>query len=291
MKIHSSSLADAILATDEALIDVLGLRGARDALRLPWDHLVSDGKNHISPPHAALADVFGAEAMNEFAKPFKVDPEVANVIWAMMGKNDLEQATIVIENARLPCPNGWLEFVLANTTIGILWAQKRNEVIADVYQFDVENEPFYALRIVNVLGKEVRSDATHILGRVCKAAGYPEELTRVVGRFFVSFCAFVTLPRACETHWQISSRQIARSRRRAGLMPLLSFNEVSFAPLRNDGSQSHRHGDCPGVRLHDVIAHWRRVVRAGKESLVFVNAHQRGDARKGIVLKKRHLAA
>jgi len=298
-KTQSLTLADRILSVKEVFVDVKGVREARQALALPWAHLREQGKNHISLPHSSLAEILAPEAMNYFHKPFLVGVDVAEVMSAMISDDETQQ--ICWDNAELPTNKGWVEFMrkgLGGMQMGILWQSNTHKTVQlRMYGFDQKITgagPVYMGRVEIDFrnSKDLRYFQDHPFQQRLKLD--PE--AQVIGaaqfsRFFICFCAFVMTPRACETRWIGQSSQLRRQPRRPSIMPLMSFNEVSFAPLRTSSTGEHRHGDGGGVRLHDVIAHWRRIVREGRICLALVRAHSRGNPRKGIVLKKRNIAA
>jgi hypothetical protein len=321
MEEERMNIGQAILETNEVFVDQLGLREIKNALELPWAHLTEGGKNHVSPPHPSIADVLAPEAINDFAKPFTVSAEIAEVISAMA--SDQSAWELCLERAALPTKTGWLEFRREGIegSCGIYWkALGEDKFEARTYGMadqkvdhaalleeklgrrlsGVERSKIKALTVgggVGYGGVMVGNFREVELFRDNSAAARDMTDDQLVvyfeqsHRFFMLFCAFLMTPHACETKWTGPSRQIRRRAGRKGLMPLLSFNEVSFCPLRNSKSAEHRHNERLGVRLHDVIAHWRRIVREGRVELSLVRAHTRGDARKGIVLKKRNIAA
>ncbi|WP_424363594.1 hypothetical protein [Methylocystis parvus] len=319
-------LANSVLKHTEEECAQSGLTELRRALILPWEHLTEGHKNHVTPPHACIADILAPEAINDFAKPFIVSEEVAEVISAMAGA-DGEHIDIAAERAALPTDFGYLEFRRAGIdgTCAALWRRIDGEKFAVLFYLMCD-EPGPGASVSEIIEKDIASgvipaekvSAARKMSRLYDERGIVSCHSKYFGTlkwdgkiqlsdlcvdervayrgacqfvwFFTLFCAFMMTPRACETKIAGPSR-LARSIAAKRQLPILSFNEVSFAPDRPSRSKKVREAERPGVRLHDVIAHWRRIVREGKEGLVFVRAHTRGNARKGVVLKQRKLAA
>lgn len=291
------SLADRILAVPENIVETLGIGEARNALRLPWDHLLAGKQNHVSPAHKSYGDIIAKETVSA-AQRFRFSAEVAEIASKMISSTiDID---IVLEVARLPALNGWLEWKRADVdqlTFGVLW-RSNDGVSFELFCFlrSRKNQPFLAGKVSVNDGFAGRENLFLAAYKSIFVNTIPDlrliienSLLPQFYRFFICFCAFVTDPHECKTKWSSPPDNIQKLRAKKGLLPILSFNEVNLAPGRASETHNPCPNDSPSVRFHHRMGHWRNIVRGEKVTKTYVRPHWVGNPRKGIVMKNRNI--
>ena len=287
------SFADRILDIPFEQALPRGLVGIQGALAVPWSHWLSSHRpNHVAPPHASLSEVVAVEAEHKFAIPYRVSSEVAEVFSAMISDEDT-YSVAEAKSKHIVSSSGWLEWRREglSTDFGFHWNVDSNN--GDLHGGGIvrhNRRTFFVGKVIVPEGSPWTSAAYFGTSHLP-----PDDCSLVMGqiaRFAICFFAAMATPRVVESHWSSPPPLIQRARRKRGNpYPLLSFNRVAFSPYRTDSSSDeHKAIDAASVRFHDVVGHWRRIVRAsGAKDLVWVHPHFRGDPRKGILLKQREL--
>lgn len=293
------SMADRILDTPRAFAEAFNLTGAQSALSVPWEDLSrASGQNHVAAPHPAVAAMIGDEAKAQSLSRFIVGGDVADVMSAMI-KDDPSLRVVEELAAHPPSARGWVEWsrgrLKSNVRFGALWAVDSGHMRA---AFFISAPPCTTAMMIGRIPSfaSVATIGFDVPVQIVKAdyiqKDDAETLMVAAIRFMTCFFAFMALPHSVKRTVIAAPDALQKARRKRGRpFPLLSMNVVDFYPLRPDviRSEDAKIMSTGMVRLHHVIAHWRRILRDGKQSLTWVTDHWRGDARNGVVLKTREI--
>jgi len=243
-----------------------------------------------------MGAVYAAEARQAAAR-FSFDQNVVQSSFNIIEDN--VSFEIAGRIAKPPVPCGWFEWSFEGKRLGLWWQSLDAGFMSVCFFvcFACGEDPILLAALPHyqfgTTGLKISfSDL------VDAAFDSKEDLIEVISsnylRFFMAACALLNLHRAVEIKGYEPPAKLRKARLRRGRLPLLSFNRVSLKlpkPERSRGP-SRVGNDSHGIRLHQVIGHLR-LLTAGRVEPVFVwvEAHWRGNAGNGIVLRSRDIEA
>ncbi|MHC2399149.1 hypothetical protein ACVMGC_003693 [Bradyrhizobium barranii subsp. barranii] len=294
-----------------SLLPNLILEGHSRSVLADYDYIARALVNPIDPNHAprhpVIANIVASEA-RERAEVYCFDKHTTDIAWAMM--NTRRRIRNVMQGVRLPFRRTFFEYETPPTRTGIFVEGDRNDCL--ISRIDTLNgmpdEPLLTMTLRHVDFDLLVERDDPVVDRVFYSYPVPglENTSKLL--WPEAMDATINLVAALSTFLSLggstvsTSKRITRegriARKRGNPRAMGAIDSYNLVTLKLPASPHHssatHYTRGPGVRWHTVAGHWREYAPNERRLLgwmAWIADHERGDARKGIIIKDRNVEA